>query len=66
VLGEARDRWIELERPLEAARCGLLAGARLRDQDPPEARRLLEEACLECERVGVPHLAERARAEAGL
>ena len=66
VLSEARDRWIELERPLEAARCGLLAGARLRDQDPPEARRLLEEACLECERVGVPHLAERARAEAGL
>ena len=54
VLSEARDRWIELERPLEAARCGLLAGARLRDQDPPEARRLLEEACLECERVGVP------------
>ena len=65
MLAEARDRWTELERPLEAARCGLLAGARLRDEDPGEARRLLDEASPECERLGVAHLAERARAAAG-
>ena len=65
LLGEAKARWTELERPLEAARCGLMASVRLRDHDPGEAQRLLEVAAAECERLGVPHLAERARAAVG-
>ena len=65
LLAEAQALWTELDRPLEAARCGLLAGVRLRDHDPGEAQRLLDAAAAECERLGVAHLAERARAAVG-
>jgi hypothetical protein len=50
-----------MERPLEAARCGLIAGARLGEHDPARAGEFLEAAAVECERLGVAHLAERAR-----
>jgi tetratricopeptide (TPR) repeat protein len=62
LLAEAESAWSELDRPLEAARCRLLAGQVLREHDPERSRALLEEAAAECERLGVPHLAERARA----
>ncbi len=62
ILGEARDAWARLERPLEAARCLLLAGQVLGDSDPERSRKLLEAAAAETERLGVAHLAERARA----
>ena len=62
LLADAESLWTELERPLEAARCLLLAGSRLRDHDPARAHQLLEAAAAECERLGVAHLAERARA----
>ncbi len=62
LLSEAEDVWTELERPLEAARCRLMAGFRLRDHDPDRANALLEGAAAECERLGVDHLAENARA----
>jgi len=62
LLADAESLWTELERPLEAARCELLAGFRLRDHDPAHARRLLDAAAADCERLGVAHLAERARA----
>ena len=62
LLADARDRWTGLDRPLEAARCGLMASFRLRDEDPGEARRLLDEMSTECDRLGVAHLAERTRA----
>ena len=62
VLDDAREAWGRLERPLEAARCRLLAGQRLASSDPERSRELLEQAAVETERLGVPHLAARARA----
>ena len=62
LLVEAEDAWTELERPLEAARCRLLAGVRLRDADPERATELLASSAESCERLGVSHLAEKARA----
>jgi class 3 adenylate cyclase/tetratricopeptide (TPR) repeat protein len=61
-LAEAEAAWTALERPLEAARCRLLAGWILREADPGKAQDLLDSAAVECERLGVAHLAERARA----
>jgi tetratricopeptide (TPR) repeat protein len=60
MLSSAESAWAELDRPLEAARCLLLAGFRLTHHDPPRARVELERAAAECERLGVSHLAERA------
>jgi tetratricopeptide (TPR) repeat protein len=62
LLADAESLWAELERPLEAARCALVAGFRLREHDPSRARALLDRAGAECERLGVAHLAERTRA----
>jgi class 3 adenylate cyclase/tetratricopeptide (TPR) repeat protein len=61
LLEEARDAWAALGRPLEATRCVLLAGQVLAEQDPARSRELLAEAAGEAERLGVAHLAERAR-----
>jgi tetratricopeptide (TPR) repeat protein len=65
LLAEAERAWSDLDRPLEAARCRLGAGQVLREADPERSRVLLEEAAEECERLGVPHLAARAREMAG-
>ncbi|MGH2803808.1 MAG: tetratricopeptide repeat protein, partial [Thermoleophilaceae bacterium] len=62
LLHEAARAWTELDRPLEAARSRLLAGQALGRVNPEEGRRLLEQAADEVERLGVRHLAERARA----
>ncbi|MFL5843569.1 MAG: hypothetical protein ACJ762_02675, partial [Solirubrobacteraceae bacterium] len=62
LLGKAKAIWLELGRPLDAARCDLLAGVRLAESDPDGSRRLLEESAHVFERLGVPHMAERARA----
>ena len=62
LLLEAEEAWSSLDRPLEAARSRLLAGQRLTETDPGRARELLETAAVESERLGVPHLARRARA----
>ena len=40
LLAEAASAWTELDRPLEAARCRLLAGQRLLSSDPERAREL--------------------------
>ena len=61
VLQQAAEVWSALDRPLEAARSRLLAGQVLLSADPGRARELLEEAALEVESLGVPHLSERAR-----
>ena len=61
LLEEAELAWVGLERPLEAARCRLLAGQLLTTVDPERSRALLEQAATESERLGVPHLAARAR-----
>jgi class 3 adenylate cyclase/tetratricopeptide (TPR) repeat protein len=61
-LHEAAERWTSLGRVLDAARCELLAGHALRDADPEAAGEALEDARAAFERLGVVHLAERARA----
>jgi class 3 adenylate cyclase/tetratricopeptide (TPR) repeat protein len=62
LLAEAERAWRALDRPLEALRARLLAGQLLADTDPARARELLEATAGEIERLGIPHLAERARA----
>ena len=61
-LHDAAERWASLGRVLDAARCELLAGHALREVDPEAAGAALEEARAAFERLGVVHLAERARA----
>jgi class 3 adenylate cyclase/tetratricopeptide (TPR) repeat protein len=57
----ARGRWLELGRPLDAARCRVVQGRILLDSDPDAAVRLLDEAASEYEDLGAPALAARAR-----
>jgi len=57
----ARDAWLALERPLEAARCELLHGQRQLEVDPGQAAASLQRAAEEYEALGVMHLAARAR-----
>src|SRR4051812_890811 len=47
LLGEAERAWAALERPLEAARCRLLAGQAMAPHDPERSRELLQEAAEE-------------------
>jgi tetratricopeptide (TPR) repeat protein len=58
---EARRRWRELGRPLDAARCLLVEGRLLGESDPELAAKLLNEAAEEYEALDVPALATRAR-----
>jgi class 3 adenylate cyclase/tetratricopeptide (TPR) repeat protein len=62
LLADAEDAWRALDRPLEATRARLLAGQFLRGHDDDRARELLEQAAAQSEELGVPHLAEKARA----
>ena len=61
LLAEAEAAWEALERPLEAAQAGLLRGQMLLAVDPAAGREQLTAAAAETERLGVPHLAARAR-----
>jgi class 3 adenylate cyclase/tetratricopeptide (TPR) repeat protein len=58
---QARDRWRELGRPLDAARCLLVQGRLRARSDPEEAAELLNAAAEEYDALAVPALAERAR-----
>jgi class 3 adenylate cyclase/tetratricopeptide (TPR) repeat protein len=60
-LTEARAAWLELGRPLDAARCEYLRGRSLRESDPEGARTALEAAAAAAEDYGVGHLASLAR-----
>jgi class 3 adenylate cyclase/tetratricopeptide (TPR) repeat protein len=60
LLGMARERWLEIGRPLEAARCDLLTATVLRQTDPPLAREASERAAADYERLGVAHMAAKA------
>jgi class 3 adenylate cyclase/tetratricopeptide (TPR) repeat protein len=62
LLAEAESAWEALERPLEAAQARLLKGQVLLAVDPAAGREELVAAAAETERLGVAHLAERARA----
>jgi class 3 adenylate cyclase/predicted ATPase/ribosomal protein L40E len=61
ALAEAREAWSALGLPLDAARCDLLRGGRLRESDHEAAQDSLDAAASAFERLGVSHLAERAR-----
>jgi class 3 adenylate cyclase/tetratricopeptide (TPR) repeat protein len=58
---EAREKWSELGRPLDAARCLMVWAGALEDSDPERARQLSAEAAVEYESLGVEGLAKRAR-----
>ncbi|HEX3563654.1 MAG TPA: hypothetical protein VHU24_12520, partial [Solirubrobacterales bacterium] len=60
-MGQARQRWLELGRPLDAARCLVVQGRLLLEADPDAAARALDEAASEYEELGAPALAARAR-----
>jgi class 3 adenylate cyclase/tetratricopeptide (TPR) repeat protein len=61
LLRQGHTAWEALGRPLEAARCELLLGQRLQESDPDAAGEALEAAGAAYERLGVNHLAARAR-----
>jgi hypothetical protein len=64
-LASAREAWQALHRPLDAARCELLRGQRLLEHDHQEALESLNRAAAEYDKLGVAHLARRAREIAG-
>jgi hypothetical protein len=64
LLVEAEEAWRALDRPLEATRAHLLAGQLLMGHDDERAQELLEQAAAQSDELGVPHLAEKARAAA--
>jgi class 3 adenylate cyclase/predicted ATPase len=57
----AREAWTKLGRPIDAARCELLAGRLMLESDPDSAARALAEAAASYERLGIAHLAATAR-----
>ncbi len=58
----ARSEWMRLGRPLEVARCELLIGRRMREQqDNGAASEALTDAASMYDQLGVVHLAARAR-----
>ncbi len=61
LLRGGRAAWEQLGRPLDAARCELLLGQRLREHDRVAADEALALAATAYERLGVEHLAARAR-----
>jgi class 3 adenylate cyclase/tetratricopeptide (TPR) repeat protein len=60
-LERAREAWREIGRPVDAARCELLRGQRLLALDSVAAAAALEQAAGEYERLGIAHMAARAR-----
>ena len=62
LLAEAEKAWRALDRPLEATRARLLAGQVLLGHDDERAQELLQMAAEQSDSLGVPHLAEKARA----
>jgi tetratricopeptide (TPR) repeat protein len=60
-LKEARRAWLDIGRPLDAARVRLLAGRLAREQGEAKAPTMLEEARRDFEKLGVPQLEQQAR-----
>ena len=61
LLRRGHTVWEQLGRPLDAARCELLLGQRSRGHDAAVAEEALTAAAAAYERLGVKHLATRAR-----
>jgi tetratricopeptide (TPR) repeat protein len=64
LLAKARERWMGMGRPLEAARCDLLTASVLRESEPELAQIAAERSAADYERLGVPHMAAKALAPA--
>jgi adenylate cyclase len=62
ALAESRALWEELGRPLDAAWCDVLTAQVAADARPDAAREAIDRAVTTFERLGVGHMAERARA----
>ena len=60
-LEAAHGAWQALGRPLDAARCELLLGQRLLEDEPQRAASVLEGVAAVYDELGVAHLAARAR-----
>ena len=61
LLAQGRAAWTQLGRPLDSARCELLLGQRAQQADPGAGGEALAAAAAAYERLGVGHLARRAR-----
>jgi tetratricopeptide (TPR) repeat protein len=61
LLRMARAHWEQIGRPLEAARCDLLAGRVLLEYDPEAAHAALDAAARAYDELGMQPLAQRAR-----
>jgi class 3 adenylate cyclase/tetratricopeptide (TPR) repeat protein len=62
LLAQGRAAWTQLGRPLDSARCELLLGQRAHLADPAMGAEALAAAAQAYERLGVAHLAAKARA----
>jgi tetratricopeptide (TPR) repeat protein len=60
-LKQARRAWLDIGRPLDAARVRLLAGRLARESNSDLAPKILAEAAADFDKLAVPHLAQRAR-----
>ncbi len=61
LLAESRALWEELGRPVDAAWCDMLTAQMAADGSPDAAREALDRAVATFDRLGVAHMAERAR-----
>ncbi len=62
ALAESRALWEELGRPLDAGWCDVLTAHAAAEERPDAAREAIERAVATFERLGVGHMAGRARA----
>jgi tetratricopeptide (TPR) repeat protein len=62
LMGQARELWDGLGRPLDVAICDLLLGHMLVEADHPTAVETIDRAAAAFERLGVGHLSRWARA----
>jgi hypothetical protein len=61
ALRDARALWEKLGRPLDAARCVMLLGRRLAEQEPQAASAMLTDATRWFDELGVTHLSAQSR-----
>ena len=61
VIAESRALWEELGRPVDAAWCDVLIAQVAADTSPDASREALDRAVAAFDRLGVAHMAERAR-----
>ena len=61
ALAESRALWEELGRPIDAGWCDVLAARAAAEDRPDAAREAIDRAVATFERLGVGHMAARAR-----